>query len=211
MALDLTALLNPAHTVLLTQECQNGVIGTPSSLPILAEQARESGMIANVARLAAAARASGAGVLHAIAGRRPDGRGANSNARLFLGTDKAPVKQLLGTAATQVLDEIGLAESDLVSTRLHGVSPVAGTDVDALLTNLGARTVVLVGVSSNVAILAGAFDLVNLGYQVVIPRDAIAGVPASYTEAVLANSLPLVATILATDEIVAVWEKHIAG
>jgi nicotinamidase-related amidase len=210
MAVDLAELLRPAHTVLLTQECQNGVIGTPSSLPILAEVARESGMIANVARLAAGARAAGVGVLHAIAARRPDGRGSSTNARLFLGTDKAPVKQLLGTPAVQVLDEIGQEPSDLVSVRLHGVSPIAGTDVDALLTNLGARTVVIVGVSSSVAVPAAVFDAVNLGYQVVVVRDAIAGVPTEYTDLVLRNSLALCATIVGTDEVLAAWEKPAA-
>src|SRR5262245_32601619 len=194
MAVDLAELLAPAHTVLLTQECQNGVIGTPSSLPALAEAARASGMIANVARLAAGARAAGVGVLHCIAARRPDGRGANTNARLFLGSDRAPVKQLLGTPAAQVLDEIGQAPSDLVSVRLHGLSPVAGTDVGALLTNLGTRTVVVVGVSTNVAVPSGVFDLVNLGYQVVVPRDAIAGVPAEYGDILIRNSLSLCAT-----------------
>ncbi|MBL7516004.1 hypothetical protein I6A94_40465, partial [Frankia sp. CN4] len=59
MALDLAEVLQPAHTVLLTQECQNGVIGTPSSLPALAEAARASGMIANVGRLAAGAPPAG--------------------------------------------------------------------------------------------------------------------------------------------------------
>ncbi|ONH24092.1 isochorismatase family protein [Pseudofrankia asymbiotica] len=211
MAVDLAELLRPAHTVLLTQECQNGVIGTPSSLPALAEVARASGMIANVARLAASARAAGAGVLHCVAARRPDGRGASTNARLFLGTDRSPVKQLLGTPAAQVLDEIGQEPSDLVSVRLHGVSPLGGTDADALLTNLGARTVVIVGVSANVAIPAGVFDLVNEGYQVVVPRDAIAGFPAEYGDILIRNSLSLCATIVTTDDVLAVWEKHAAG
>ncbi|OHV48887.1 isochorismatase family protein [Pseudofrankia sp. BMG5.36] len=211
MAVDLADLLRPAHTVLLTQECQKGVIGTPSSLPALAEVARTSGMIANVARLAAGARAAGAGVLHCIAARRPDGQGASTNARLFLGTDRSPVKQLLGTPAVQVLDEIGQEPSDLVSVRLHGVSPLGGTDADALLTNLGARTVVIVGVSTNVAIPAGVFDLVNQGYQVVVPRDAIAGFPAEYGDILIRNSLSLCATIVTTDDVLAVWEKHAAG
>jgi hypothetical protein len=37
MPLDLQALLSPAHTALVTQECQEGVIGKGSALPGLAE------------------------------------------------------------------------------------------------------------------------------------------------------------------------------
>lgn len=45
-------LLDPATTVLLTVECQQGVVGPDSALPQLAEAARSSGALANVARLA---------------------------------------------------------------------------------------------------------------------------------------------------------------
>lgn len=108
-------------------------------------------------------------------------------------------------------DEIGQAPSDLVSVRLHGLSSVAATDVGALLTNLGTRTVVVVGVSTNVAVPSGVFDLVNLVYQMVVPRDAIAGVPAEYGDILIRNSLSLCATIVTTDDVLAVWEKRAAG
>ncbi|WP_285222713.1 cysteine hydrolase family protein, partial [Frankia nepalensis] len=157
---------------------------------------------------AAGAGGGGGGVGRAWAGGGAAGGGANSNARLFHGLDRSPVQQLLGTAAVEVIDEIGREPSDLVSVRLHGVSPIAGTDVDALLTNLGARTVVIVGVSANVAIPSAVFDAVNLGYQVVVPRDAIAGVPLEYTDVLIRNSLSLCATIVTTDDVLAVWEKH---
>ncbi|MCT7353302.1 cysteine hydrolase, partial [Streptomyces sp. 15-116A] len=64
-------LLDPATTVLLTVECQEGVVGRDSALPELAEAARSSGALAQVARLVAAAHASGTQVIHAVAERRP--------------------------------------------------------------------------------------------------------------------------------------------
>ena len=64
-----------------------------------------------------------------------------------------------------------------------------------ILRNLGVTTIVVVGVSVNVAVANFAFDAVNLGYQVVIPRDAVCGVPADYADAVIDNTLALVATI----------------
>jgi biuret amidohydrolase len=56
-----------------------------------------------------------------------------------------------------------------------------------------------------VAILNFAMDAVNHGYQFVIPRDAVAGVPESYAEQVIDNTLALVATITTTDEVLAAW------
>jgi len=82
---------------------------------------------------------------------------------------------------------------------------MAGTDLDALLRNLGIRTLVVTGVSSNIAIPNTVFDAVNLGYQVVVPADAIAGVPASCTAEVIRNSLALVATITTAEALLKQW------
>lgn len=199
--------LDPATTALLTVECQNGVVGEESALPELAKEARDSGVLGRVAALADAARGAGVQVLHAVAERRPDGLGANTNARLFRAAGKLPVRQLTGSRAVEVALPIVVAEQDLVVRRLHGLSPMAGTDLDALLRNLGIRTLVVTGVSSNIAIPNTVFDAVNLGYRVVVPSDAIAGVPASVTAEVIRNSLVLVATITTAEELLGQWAR----
>ncbi|MGP3983068.1 cysteine hydrolase [Streptomyces sp. KR80] len=200
-------LLEPATTAVLTVECQQGVVGPDSALPELAGEARSSGALDNVARLAAAAHQVGAQVLHAVAERRPDGRGSNHNARLFRAAERLPVQQLTGSTAVRIADPVPVSENDLIVRRLHGLSPIAGTDVDALLRNIGCRTVIIAGVSANVAIPNAVFDAVNLGYTAVVPADAIAGVPPEYTPAMVRNTLALVATITSTDAILACWQR----
>ncbi|MFJ8214905.1 cysteine hydrolase [Streptomyces sp. NPDC096033] len=196
---------DPATTALLTVECQNGVVGEESALPELAKEARDSGMLGRVAALAAAARGAGVQVVHAVAERRPDGLGAGTNARLFRAAGRLPVRQLTGTPAVEVAAPLTVEARDLVVRRLHGLSPMAGTDLDALLRNLGIRTLVVTGVSSNIAIPNTVFDAVNLGYEVVVPADAVAGVPASWTAEVIRNSLALVASITTADELIFQW------
>jgi nicotinamidase-related amidase len=204
----LAELLTPSSTVLLTVECQQGVVGPDSALPELADQARSSGALDRVALLVAAAHASGVQVLHAVAERRPDGRGANRNGRLFRAAERLPVQQLTGSKAVRVAPPIEVAEEDLIVRRLHGLSPIAGTDVDPLLRNLGCRTLIVTGVSANVAIPNAVFDAVNLGYQAVVVRDAVAGVPADYTPAMIRNTLALVATVTTTQEVLAAWKRR---
>ena len=197
-ALDLTA------AALVTSECQNGVIGPQSVLPELASAAAAS-VMPNGARLCAAARDAGVAVVHCVAGRRPDDRGSNRNARLFGAMLKSPVRLDLGSAAADVVPEFDVQPSDLVLSRLHGLSPMAGTDLDPVLRNLGATTLVVVGVSVNVAVTNLVMDAVNRGYQVVLPRDAVCGVPASYSDAVIDNTLSLLATVCTTDDVVAAF------
>jgi nicotinamidase-related amidase len=205
MPIDLASLVDPAHTALLTQECQNGVIGDESALPQLADAARP--IRPHLGRLAVAARAAGVPVLHALAARRPDGLGSNTNARLFHGVKKSPVPLLPDSPASQVIPELGPEPTDLSTTRLHGLGPFSGTDVDALLRNLGVTTVVGVGVSVNIGLTNLVMDAVNLGYQVVVPRDAVAGLPEEYADAVIVNTLALLATLTTTDELVAIWSR----
>jgi nicotinamidase-related amidase len=106
MPRDLRAVVDPAHTVLILQECQKGVIGDLSALPDMAAAARVE-MIPNLARLAEAARAAGVRVIHATAANQPDNWGANTNARLFLGVRKSPVKLVQGSEAAEPLSEVG--------------------------------------------------------------------------------------------------------
>lgn len=203
MPLDLRALAAPATTALVTQELQRGVMGDLSQLPALAEQAAKR--LPQMAALVRGARAAGVPILHCTAERRGDGRGANRNARIFQYMAKAPLPLLPGSDAAAIVPEIEVRDEDLVMPRLHGLSPFSGTELDFVLRNLGVRTIVAVGVSVNVAIQNLAFDAVNAGYQVVIPRDAVAGFPPEYVEQVFAHTLGAIATLVSSEELLAAW------
>lgn len=127
-------------------------------------------------------------------------------ARLFHAVAGREVKLAPGTPAVEVVPEIGVAPTDIVLRRRHGIGPMGGTDLDPVLRNLGVTTIVAAGVSVNVAITNLVMDAVNLGYNVVLPRDAVCGVPAAYAEAVIDNTLSLLATVTTVDELVEVWK-----
>lgn len=205
MAVDLAELVSTWRTAVVTSEIQNGVIGERAALPELAAAARET-MLPAVVRLVTAARRADVDVVHATYARRPDGKGSNTNARLFGAMAKSPVKLLPGSEAAEVVPEVGVHPTDIVLTRGHGLNPMAGTDLDAVLRNLGVTTVVVAGVSVNVAITNLVMDAVNLGYHVVLPRDAVCGVPTEYADAVVDNTLSLLATLTTVDELAAIWK-----
>jgi biuret amidohydrolase len=201
----LADLVRPGTTALILQELQDGVVGKTSALPALAEAGERIGMIPNIARLARAARAAGVPVVHATAENLPDGFGLNRNARLFAGARKAGAANAPGSASVQPLPEV-YEPGDPVLPRYHGLSPLTGSQLDSLLRNQGITTLVLVGVSLNVAIPNMVFDAVNRSYQVVLVTDAVAGVPEGYGEQIIANTLGLLATLTTTDELVAAWK-----
>ena len=202
--LDIKDLVDPNHTALLLVECQNGVIGEKSSFPDLAEVSKH--VIPNLGTLAQAARNSKIKVIHGLAMIRNDGWGSNNNARLFGAARRSPVRQLPDTEAVEPIKEIGFdKELDLLLPRFHGLSPTSGTELDALLRIEEVRTVVVSGVSLNVAIQNCVFDLINNGYQVVVPIDAVAGVPIEYGKAIIENTLAVLATLTDVESLIKVW------
>ncbi|MFA1701505.1 isochorismatase family protein [Mycobacterium intracellulare] len=200
----LQAILDPATTALVTQECQGGVIGPQAGLPLLAEEARREA-IPNIARLLGAARAAGVAVVHCLIEKRPDNRGSNTNARLFMAAKSFAADLTPGSPGASVLPELGPVPSDLVLTRTHGVGPMTGTDLDSVLRNMNIKTIVGVGVSVNIAIQNFAMDAVNRSYQFVLPRDAVSGYPREYAESIIDNTLSLLATVTTTDAVIEAW------
>jgi nicotinamidase-related amidase len=207
---ELAEIAAPGHTAILTQECQGAVVGPHAGLAVLAEEARRVAL-PNIVRLLPAARAAGVRIVHCLVQRRPDGLGSNHNAKIFAigrGLGHEAVDIAPGSPGAALLPELGPEPSDLVLSRWHGVGPMGGTDLDAVLRNLGVSTLVVVGVSLNIAIPNAVMDAVNAAYRVVVPRDAVAGVPRDYGEAVIANTLSLLATITTTDDLLRVWEQR---
>ena len=204
MNLNLADLAAPARTAIVTQECQGAVVGPNAGLAVLAAEARREA-VPNIERLLPAARDAGVKVVHCLVQKRPDGLGANHNAKIFAigsGVDISP-----GSPGASLLPELGPAPTDVVLSRSHGIGPMGGTDLDATLRNLGVTMIVAVGVSVNLAITNLVMDAVNKAYRVVVPRDAVAGIPTDFASSIIDNMLSLLATITTTDALLEVWKQ----
>jgi nicotinamidase-related amidase len=203
---DLKALLDPRSAALLMMECQEGIVGQGGKLGALADAVARHGTIAHIARVLAAARRARVPVFHCTISRRPDGGGAAANCLLLAATAKRGMGLVPGTPQHAVVPELTPVDGDYVVTRYHGLTPFHGTELDAILRNLGVKTVVATGVSVNIGILGLVLEAVNAGYQVTIPRDAVTGAPDEYVANVFEHTLRLLATITTTDQVVEAWQ-----
>ncbi|MEM8707460.1 MAG: cysteine hydrolase [Actinomycetota bacterium] len=204
--MDLAALLNPDSTAVLTMELQRGVVGDLAALPHLRDAADEVGMPANAGRICAAARAVDATVVHCTAEFRPDRKGSATNARILGASQKLNGDRLdVGQPGTELIPELAVDPGDLVVARTHGLTPFLATELDQVLRNCGVRTVVAVGNSINIGVLGLVLAAVDLGYQVVVPADAVVGVPVEYGRTVMDNTISLLATVVSTADVIAAW------
>ncbi|MGN9838212.1 isochorismatase family protein [Nonomuraea sp. H19] len=194
------------RVAVLVMEMQRGVIGDLTKFPDLVAACDRHDVVANSARLLHTARTAGIPVIHCTAAFRPDRAGSHTaNCPFIVSLLKDPEHMLEGTAAVEVLPELR-DPTDLESRRHHGFSPFTGTSLDMTLRSLGVSAVVAVGVSLNLGIPGLALEAVNLGYRVTVVTDAVAGIPEDYAQAVLRNTIALLATRATTADLVEAWK-----
>ena len=127
------------------------------------------------------------------------------NCRLLAATKKSANPLVLGSPQQAVVSALTPIDTDHVLVRYHGLTPFHGTELDQLLRNLGVRTVIATGVSVNIGIPGLTLEAVNAGYQVVLPRDAVAGTPDAHVASMFEHTLGLLATVTTTEAVVTAW------
>jgi nicotinamidase-related amidase len=137
---------------------------------------------------------------------RPDKLGSKTNSRIQAASTKLNQGRLdIGQPGVEVMPEIGPEPGDLEVSRIHGMTPFTSTPLDQLLRNMGITTIVATGNSVNIGVLGLVMTAVDLGYQVIVPRDAVAGVPKEYADAVIENTISMLATVCTTADVVSAW------
>lgn len=191
------------RAALVINECQNGMINpAESSNEGLAAQAGARGIALRIARLAQAFRAVEAPVVHTTIVLRPDGVGTQANC-LLLGSLKKKGAVVEGRKEAEIHPDLTPEPSDLVVQRVHGLSPFHGSELEPLLRERGVDTVVLAGVSTNIGIPGAALEAVNRGFTVVVAEDCTAGAWPEAHEFQVTHTLPLLATVAASEDIAA--------
>jgi nicotinamidase-related amidase len=198
-------LLAQGKAAFVMTEVQPGVIGPNAPWPPLSEAADRVNLVANAARIAAAARAAGAPVFHCTADSLPGGFGSSTNTRLTGSARKKRAGDAVNTPTGAAPYPETWAQGDILMPRFNGLSCMHGTALDQVLRNEGITTVVLSGVSLAFGVLSTSIDVVDRGYQLVIARDAVAGFPEEYAKAVLDNTLIMLGTLTTTDAVVEAW------
>jgi nicotinamidase-related amidase len=197
-------MVTPETTALLTNEVQPGTAGGGEGLA--GSGAR---VLPNIVRLADAARGAGVQVVHCVKIFRRDSLARNRNVVLYRLRGQVPTGPVPPDSrpvdGSVLMPDLGPDERDLVMTRLHGMGSACDSGVVPVLRNLGIRTVVVTGVSLNIGVPNTVMDLVNQAFEVVIPRDAVAGTPDDYGEMMIAHTLRYLATITTTDDLTAAW------
>jgi len=199
--MSLTGLASPEKTALIISECQKGMTDPGySTNDLLSGQVVKRGTIGNIQTLATTLRSRGVQVVHSLIEPYPDWRGWVVNAPLTGSIRKRPLVD--GHPSTQVHDGITVDPHDIVLHRRVGLTAFYGTDLEAVLHGMGVTSIILTGVSLNVAIPGTTMEAVNRGFSVVIPADCVSGATEESHEFALKTMLPVLSTITTAERIV---------
>jgi nicotinamidase-related amidase len=191
------------RAALVISECQRGVLDPDVAIfPGIADHAASRGMVDNIAALADAFRAAGRPVVHCLIEHRSDLAGILPNSLLGSLTLKNR-RMIVGTADVEVPSLIAPRPGDFISARAMGITAFYGTDLDATLRLQDVDTLVVAGVSTNVALPGLLMEAVNRGYTAVLPEDATAGTSPETHQFMLDNLLSLLARKVTTKEVLA--------
>lgn len=195
---------------LLISECQRGVIDPVlSDFPGLAEQVQQRGVLPRISRLAEAFRAAGLPVLHLHVVHRP-GYVDLPRTSVIIARSTKKNRMIAGSEDVKPVPEMAPHASDIVHARSFSLVGFHGTDLDSILRNMGVTTIVPVGVSTNVAISGLSLCGSDLGYQVVVPEDCIAGATPQSHDFIVSNLLPLYSTVSDSESVIAALSERIA-
>ncbi|WP_019546608.1 cysteine hydrolase [Streptomyces sulphureus] len=186
---------------LVISECQRGILDPDRSVSGgLAAHAASRGIVPRIARLAGEFRSRGLPVVHCTIAHRQDQAGMVANS--YLGKVALRERSMTeGTRDVEIPPELAPHPSDLVSNRATGITAFYGTELDAMLRLQRVRTLVLTGVSTNVALPGLAFEAVNRGYHVVVAEDCTAGASPEAHTFLLENQLGVAARIRSAEQI----------
>ena len=191
------------RAALVISECQRGILDPDLAIfPGLAEECAARGALERIAALAQRFRDAGLLVVHAHVVHRPDFRGYASTSPIA-GRSRREGRMTAGSKDVEAMPPATPDPADHVSARHSGMGMWYGTDLDSTLRNERVDTIVFTGVSTNVALFAGSVGAIDRGYQAVIVEDASSGASAESHQWMIDNTLPLLATIASTDDVLA--------
>lgn len=196
------------RAALLVSECQHGVVAPGGGgFPGLIEQVAVRGILPRIATLAGAFRRAGLPVFHLTIAHRPDFADVKPNS-LLAALARKHRSVVAGTAAAAIVQELAPESTDFVMERSSGLIGLYGTALDPVLRRMGVETLVLAGVSTNVAVTGCAMAAADLGYHTVIAEDCIAASDPLVHRTIVEHQLRMVARIGTADEIAAALPRQ---
>jgi ureidoacrylate peracid hydrolase len=189
-------------TALVVIHMQNAICKAPSPLEFLGHcrATQEDGIIPHIADLLAAFRRKGLPVIY-LSAFTPDDTPYPVYGRFWSGLQEAQANRL-GTRDVEIIDELAPRDGEpLIYNWPFDIFRC--TDVEQRLKEQGVETVVLVGVSTGMAVNVAAYQLADRFFNLIVPSDAVTDGNLALHEAIMTGIMPVIGMVTTSDDVIA--------
>ncbi|MBM3488054.1 MAG: cysteine hydrolase [Alphaproteobacteria bacterium] len=182
------------RTAVLSLDVQNDLVPITAGI-------KENKVLDNIARVLAAARRNKAPVFHITASARPDFRDVPRNSPLWQSIRKSKA-MIAGSKGAAIHPKAAPKGGELILNK-SCVDPFLTTSLGQQLVNVDAETVVVMGLWTNYVVEATMRHASDMGYRVVVVRDACASNTIENHEFAMTRIFPTLSYVVSTAEVVA--------
>jgi nicotinamidase-related amidase len=187
-----TFTIDPAHTAVLSMDCQAGIVS------IYTREGKEA-FLARVAHVLHHARATGMTVIHLQVGFRP-GLPEISNRNALFGVIKSSEQhqQLFRGPHGAIPDTIAPQDNEIVITKRR-ISAFTGTDLAMILRANDIYTLVLYGIATSGVVLSTLIDAADADYRLAVIGDCCADLDSSLHDCLIQRFFPTRGSVLSAE------------
>ncbi|MCL2781910.1 MAG: cysteine hydrolase [Actinomycetia bacterium] len=195
--------MNPATTALVLVEFQNDFTSDGGTLhDAVAEVMGSTGMLDKAVRVADAARAAGATVIHSPISFQPGYYEITSHPYGILAGVVDSTSFVKGTWGAQIVDCLAPKEGDIVLEGKRGLDAFASTNIDFILRSKAIKTVVLSGFLSNCCVESTMRSAYERGYEVITLTDVVAATSQAEHDNAIKFDYPMFSKPTTADEFI---------
>ena len=196
--------LDPARAALCIVEMQNDIVhesnvGQRGVGGVLAAQVQKRDVIPKLQRVIAACRRGALPILYINFCGKPGF--PRPNTLLHRRSQREPML-VEGTWGVHVHEALAPQPQDFVLERTVGVDGSYGTQLYPVLRMLGRTTMLIGGVSTNLAVEGIVRASVNRGFDLVVVQDCCASYPDEWHRFSIENIMPLLATVTTSEAVI---------
>ena len=197
-------VLDASRAALCIVEMQNDIvhesnIGNRGMGGVLAAQVQKRGVITKLQAVIAAARTAAVPILYVNFCGKPGF--PRPNTLIHRRSQRHPML-VEGTWGVETHAALAPKPEDFVLERTVGVDGSYGTQLYPVLRMLGRTTMLMSGVSTNLAVEGIVRASVNRGFDVVVLEDCCASYPDEWHRFSIENIMPLLATVTTAEAVV---------
>jgi nicotinamidase-related amidase len=199
-----TFAIDPAHTAVLSMDCQAGIVS------IYTREAKDAFLV-RVASVLNHARAIGMTVIHIQVGFRPGLPEISSRNALFGAVKSSEQHQRLFQDPLGAIPQTIAPQNDEIVIIKHRISAFAGTDLAMILRANEIDTLVLYGIATSGVVLSTFVEATDADYRVTVIGDCCADLDQALHDCLIQRFFPTRGSVFSSEGFIASSkaEKHL--